>query len=93
MSVEELFTITQAASLLKVHPLTVRRYIREGKLPALRIGGNVRLTGASLKTFTRSFVPFQKISDKTEDISPARLFSLSDPLFSLRGKGMKAYGV
>jgi len=36
--IEELLTLRQTAELLKVHPATLRRWDREGKLKALRIG-------------------------------------------------------
>lgn len=35
---EELLTIEQAAQLLQLHPDTVRRLVREGELPGVKIG-------------------------------------------------------
>jgi excisionase family DNA binding protein len=40
---ENLLNIRQVAFILKVHPLTVRRYIKDGRLKAVRVGGNVRI--------------------------------------------------
>lgn len=40
---QELLTIEEAADYLKVTPYTVRRYLREGKLPGLRVGGQWRI--------------------------------------------------
>jgi excisionase family DNA binding protein len=40
---QELLTIEEAADYLKVTPFTVRRYLREGKLPGLKVGGQWRI--------------------------------------------------
>ncbi len=89
---EEFYTINQAATTLKVHPLTVRRYIKEGKLKAYRAGGNIRISVNDLRAFTQSFVPKQK-QTKTQTMpgdqtTVSKQFSYSDPLLSLRGKGL-----
>ena len=39
----ELLTVDETARLLKVAPVTVRRYIAEGRLPAVRVGRAVRV--------------------------------------------------
>jgi excisionase family DNA binding protein len=36
---EELLTVAQAADVLKVSPLTVRRMVERGELKAIRLGG------------------------------------------------------
>ncbi len=38
---EELLTIEQVADRLQLHPDTIRRYIRERKLPGVRISATV----------------------------------------------------
>lgn len=44
-----LVNVTQAANTLGVKPETVRRYIREGVLPAKRLpGGGLRINGDAL---------------------------------------------
>jgi excisionase family DNA binding protein len=40
---DELCTAEFAADLLQVHPRTIHRYIREGRLPARRIGKSYRI--------------------------------------------------
>lgn len=40
---DEYLTTEEAAKLLKLHPDTVRRLIREGKLPGIKIGGQYRI--------------------------------------------------
>jgi excisionase family DNA binding protein len=43
MTSEVYYTLEEAASMLKLHPQTLRRWIREGKLPAKRFGKQFRL--------------------------------------------------
>lgn len=80
--------VKQAAFILKVHPLTIRRYIKEGKLKAIRAGGNVRIKESSLADFNKDFssTPSQKQTVKSS-LRPAKIFTLDDPLFRLKGRG------
>ena len=43
MSTESYHTLEDAAKILKLHPQTLRRWIRQGKLPARRFGKQFRL--------------------------------------------------
>jgi excisionase family DNA binding protein len=47
-------TVEQAAYQLQLHPKTVLRYIREGRLPATRIGKSYRIARAGLDAFSGS---------------------------------------
>lgn len=89
---DELYTINQVAILLKVHPLTVRRYIREGKLKAVRVGGNVRVALNDLREFMQSFVPQAKASKPTSQIAAEKHFGMDDPLFRLKARGLSVNG-
>lgn len=87
---ENLFNVNQAAFILKVHPLTVRRYIKEGVLKAIKIGGNIRIKETQLQTFARDFTPRQEANP----ISPfrrtvtvqAKKFTSADPLLKMQGR-------
>lgn len=46
-----LITVQQAAEQLRLHPKTVLRHIREGRLPAARIGKAYRIAQADLDRF------------------------------------------
>jgi excisionase family DNA binding protein len=85
---ENLMNVKQAAFILKVHPLTIRRYIKEGKLKAVRAGGNVRIKESSLADFNKDFLstPSKKQTVKNR-LNPAKIFTLDDPLFRLKGRG------
>jgi excisionase family DNA binding protein len=47
----QLFTVEEVAERLDLHVKTVRRFIREGRLPAKRIGKEYRITRAALEEF------------------------------------------
>jgi len=48
---KQLFTVDEVAERLNLHVKTVRRFIREGRLPAKRIGKEYRITRAALDEF------------------------------------------
>ena len=43
MTMERYYTLEEVADILKLHPQTLRRWIRQGKLPARRFGKQFRL--------------------------------------------------
>lgn len=83
-----LLSVKQVAFILKVHPLTIRRYITEKKLKAVRVGGNIRIAEIEVENFHKevdapsaekmTFRKFKKVADKQ--------FSLEDPLLRLQGR-------
>lgn len=85
---DEFYTINQVAIVLKIHPLTVRRYIKEGKLKAYRAGGNIRVAVNDVRAFTQSFIPHHQRMNKFQSISQTNPFSFSDPILALKGKGL-----
>jgi len=85
---EDFYTVNQAATVLKVHPLTIRRYIREGKLKAYRAGGNVRIAVNDLRNFAQNFMPHHIKQNKLQTSAQIRNFSFSDPILTLKGKGL-----
>ena len=50
-STKQLFTVEEVAGRLNLHVKTVRRFIREGRLPAKRIGKEYRITRSALDEF------------------------------------------
>lgn len=46
---DELLTVKQVAQLLQLHEITIRRYIKSGRLEAVRIGRNVRVPRRAVK--------------------------------------------
>jgi excisionase family DNA binding protein len=54
---QELCTVEFAAQRLKLHPKTVLRFIREGRLRATRVGKSYRIVRADLEAFAGVAVP------------------------------------
>lgn len=50
---EELLTIEEVASVLRVTAYTVRRYLREKKLPGKKVGGQWRVRKSDLEEFIK----------------------------------------
>jgi excisionase family DNA binding protein len=48
---KQLFTVDEVAGSLNLHVKTVRRFIRDGRLPAKRIGKEYRITRSALDEF------------------------------------------
>ena len=45
------YTVNQISNMLNIHPKTIQRYIREGKLRAAKVGKGWRVTGHDLSVF------------------------------------------
>lgn len=85
-----LFNVNQAAYILKVHPLTIRRYIKEGKLKAVKAGGNVRIEEKDLQEFNKEFTPRESANTTPgvrQKYNPPKSFSVDDPFLRLKGRG------
>lgn|SRR5690606_32905647 len=54
---DELYSVEQVAERLGLHVRTVRNYVRDGKLPAVRIGKQYRIAHSDLESFTGRPVP------------------------------------
>ena len=50
--VEKYYSVDQVAEMIHMHPKTIQRYIRQGRLKAQKIGKAWRVTGHDLSTFT-----------------------------------------
>jgi len=50
---ERLLTVAEVAERLRVHPITVRRLIKAGRLRALTIGRSVRVREVDVDAFAR----------------------------------------
>lgn len=87
-NLDDLLTVRQVAFILKIHPLTVRRYIKEGKLKAVKIGGNVRIKESTLQdASSKDFSPKPSRPSGLKSKNPIKIFTEYDPLLRLRGRG------
>jgi excisionase family DNA binding protein len=48
---KDYYTVEQISDMLNIHPKTIQRYIREGRLRAAKIGKSWRITGHDLSVF------------------------------------------
>lgn len=86
---ESLLNVKQAAFILKVHPLTIRRYIKEGHLKAVRAGGNIRIKESDLLEFNKVFTPKEKeVTQSNFKKKSYKTFSEDDPFLRLKGRGV-----
>ena len=57
MTREKLYSVEDVAQLLGLHVKTVRGYVRDGRLEAVRIGRQYRIPAAALEAFTGQAPP------------------------------------
>ena len=48
------YTVAEVSSLLRLSPLTIYKYIRNGTLEAIELGGHYRIESSSLRRFIES---------------------------------------
>jgi len=51
MESEKLYTTAEVSNYLRVTEITIRRYIKDGKLKSQKLGRQHRITESSLKAF------------------------------------------
>ena len=83
----ELLTVAEAALILKVSPITVRRYIDDGRLPAFRVGRGVRVEREAVERLPAAVVPRRARARGTLKGKPT---SEDDPLWNIVGIGRSA---
>ncbi len=79
----ELLTVREAAQTLRVSPLTVRRYIADGRLSAVRAGKGVRVRRESLEQFVTPVQP--KEEPRMGSALLGKPTSADDPLWNIVG--------
>ncbi|HKV55877.1 MAG TPA: helix-turn-helix domain-containing protein [Candidatus Binataceae bacterium] len=52
-SEDEIFTIKELSDHLRVHPTTIYRLLRQGRLPGFRVGSNWRFNRAAIEQWER----------------------------------------
>ena len=63
-----LYSAEQVAEMLNLHVKTVRRYVRDGRLKAKRIGKEYRITRADLEAFEGEVRPAEKEVPRTRHV-------------------------
>lgn len=75
---KDYYTVDEISNMLNIHPKTIQRYIREGKLRAAKIGKSWRITGHDLSTFIEndSYKSLPQLISRSAVLS-LRLLSIS----------------
>ena len=82
----ELMTVQETARLLRVSPVTVRRYIASRRLPAVKVGKGVRVRKEDIEALPTPVEPTQAGPGRGAG-RRARMTSKDDPLWNIVGIG------
>jgi excisionase family DNA binding protein len=83
-----LLSVKQVAFILRVHPLTIRRYIRDQRLKAVKVGGNIRIEENAVQEFHKEVTPQEQTTRVFKTPKAAdKQFTHDDPLLRLQGRG------
>ncbi|MDD3862108.1 MAG: helix-turn-helix domain-containing protein [Candidatus Gracilibacteria bacterium] len=61
--IERFFTTEQVANILQVHPFTILKFIKEGKLKGIKIGRVYRIKESDVKKFLGEEIDVEEQSD------------------------------
>lgn len=96
--IERFLTTEQVANILQVHPFTILRFIKEGKLKGIKLGRVYRLKESDVHEFLESRMTGSKTQTKTTQTqSPIEekqeVKQSEDPHFKIKGdsKGGEHY--
>jgi len=67
---QEIYTSDQVAKILQIHPQTVLKFIRDGKLKASKVGRGYRVKAQAIEEFLEETSRPEKSSEKTEVSRP-----------------------
>jgi excisionase family DNA binding protein len=88
----ELLTVNETANMLRVSPITIRRYIASGRLRAERVGHVIRIRREAIDEFIAPVAGVRTVDvdeEAPEDSGdlPGRPTSDDDPLWNIIGIG------
>lgn len=75
----DLLTVNETARLLRVSPITIRRYIASGKLSAERVGRGVRVRREAIEDFVTPIAPSAGKLENGLDDDLVEIYSPSSP--------------
>lgn len=78
----ELLTVRETADLLRVSPMTIRRYIAGGRLAAVKVGKGVRVNKEAVEQLVEPMTPPQAGPPSRRRRRP---FTMDDPLWTIVG--------
>jgi len=84
----ELLTIRETAQMLKVNPITIRRFIADGRLQAVRVGRGVRVRKEAVDQLAEPITPSAARTRATS--RRVRPMTWDDPMSKLVGSATDA---
>lgn len=81
----DLLTVREAAAMLRVSQVTLRRYVASGKLPAVRVGRNVRIERSAAAEIATPVVDPGEAVDELAQLVPKMGFSPESSIWRLAG--------
>lgn len=51
----DVLTVSQVAEMLQIHPITARKYVREGKIKAKKMGRQWRVTRSAVYDYLQNY--------------------------------------
>ena len=83
----DLLTVQEAAAMLRVSQVTLRRYVASGKLPAVRVGRNVRIERSAAEGIAMPVPAVRPASDEPGGELPdnPKVFTLDAAFWSIVG--------
>jgi|SRR5215213_499994 len=79
----DLMTIREAAQLLRVSSITVRRHVATGRLPAVRVGRGIRIDRAQIERFATPVATIAEQEERT--IGAGKILTPDSPLWKMIG--------
>ena len=70
-------TVEQISEMLNIHPKTIQRYIREGKLRAVKVGKSWRVNGHDLSVFLESNKGYDKDTKTAHTITASSVIDIT----------------
>jgi excisionase family DNA binding protein len=81
----ELLTVQETADLLKVSTVTVRRFIADGRLPAVRVGRAVRVEKVDAERVAKPVATKARPTRRAVRAHRPKAFTYDDPLWDVVG--------
>jgi excisionase family DNA binding protein len=70
---QELYSVEQVASRLGLHVRTIRNYVRDGRLKAVRIGKQYRIAREDLEAFTGTSAAALEVDERTRHVEASSI--------------------
>jgi excisionase family DNA binding protein len=70
---QELYSVEQVASRLGLHVRTIRNYVRDGRLKAVRIGKQYRIAREDLEAFTGTSAAALEVDEQTRHVEASSI--------------------